>query len=487
MRKALIGILMFCIAAAAAPSDGAVVRVGLSSDIRTLNPQTANDSFSLAVMSNVFEPLVAYELTGNRIIPCLASSWTSDASFKTWTYTLRPKVLFHDGTPLTPEAVVLSFSAIQNFPATVAARGPDKVAFSLDRPNSRFNDFLAEPYFCVLSQKTLENPAHASGTGPFLFVSWEKGKKVVLRRNPDYWQKPAALEEVQFIIYPEQESLVRALSSGEIQLTDFLAGKAVKDLRALPQLVVESIIGNSTGFLNMNTRRPPFDDVRVRRAVAAALNPFELTKKFFSGSAAAPATSLVPASLFSYFSKIIVNRPEEARALLKAANWDASKTYVMLELWAVRPYMPDPHGVALEIQKELADAGIRVRVDQDPEHYFDRVAKGNCELSLNGWIADSADPVEYIAANLHSRAIGQNNASLWSDPKLDALLDSSGTLKDSELQARLKEMLAIIDREVPLIPLFYGPQTAVRSTRVQGYHVHPFYQFMMHPVRLMPE
>jgi ABC-type transport system substrate-binding protein len=487
MKNNLLFVLAFCSAALWAQEGLRTVKVGISSDIRILNPQTAIDSFSLAVMSNVYEPLVAYEATSTRIIPCLAVSWEADASFKTWTYTLRPNVRFHDGTPLTPEAVVKSFAAIPNFPAQVSPRGQDQVVFALSNANSAFNQFLAEPYFCVISAKTLEDPTRAVGTGPFQFEAWEKGKRIILKRNAVYWQKPAALDEVQFIVYPGQPALIKALTAQEIQLADFLTGEAVRDLKGKAYLSVESIMGNSTGFLSMNTRRPPFDDLRVRKAVAAAVNPFELTRRFFSGSAAAPATSMVPPTLFSHFSKIAVNQPDTARALLKEAKWDSTKTYVLLELWAARPYMPDPHGIALEIQKELAAVGIQVRLEQDPEHYFDRLAKGDFDLNLNGWIADSADPVEYIAANLHTRSIGQNNASMWSNPAFDALLDSSGVLKDKDLQARLKQILGLVDKNMPLIPLFYGPQTAVRNVRIQNYAVHPFSQLIMYPVTLSPK
>ncbi len=485
MKKILMVLLMAgSVNVQAQPAR--LAKVGMHSDIKVLNPQKAIDSFSLAVMSNVFEPLVTFEMTSTKIVPALAVSWSPDASFKIWTYTLRPGVHFHDGTLLTPDIVVKSFTGVPNFPHKVEALGADKVVFTLAAPDSNLNQLLAQPYYSIISPKMLTDASLAIGTGPFTFGSWEKGRKIILRKNPDYWQKPAALDEVQFLVYPDQASLLRALTGGEIDLVEYLVGNNLKDIKSNPKLEVESIAGNSTGFLSINTKKPPFNSVAVRKAVAMAVNPFELAKKFFLGSAGAPATSMLPPTLFVHFAKMQVNRPDEARALLKSVGWDSAKTYDLLEGWAPRPYMPDPHGIALEVQKQLGAVGITVRVVRDPENYFDRLAKGDFDLGLNGWIADSPNAAEYLAANLHTQAIGLNNSSQWSNPKFDALVDSCRILKDRELSAKIKEALALVDEEVPLIPLFYGPQTAVHSKRLQNYFVHPFTQLNMYTVSLAP-
>ena len=483
MRKFLVLSLFVCtVALAAQPRQ--VLKIGIHTDIKSLNPQKALDSFSMGVIRNIFETLVAFDETSANVVGGLATSWTTDASMKIWTYSLRPNVRFHDGSPLTPEAVAKSFAAFPKFPHKVEALGADKVAFTLASPDANFNMTLAQPYYAVLSPKMIQSATLVSGTGPFTYGSWEKGKRVTLRRNPAYWDKPAALEEVQFIVYPDQAALIKAIQAGEIDLVEYLVGNIPKDLRSDGSLELESIMGNSAGFLSFNTRRAPFTDVRMRRAAAAAVNPFELTQKFFSGSAGAPATSLLPPTFFSYFSKVAVNRPEEARRLLQEVRWDFAKPVVLLEAWAPRPYLPDPNGIALEVQRQLEAVGFKVRVERDPDRYFDRLAKGDFDLILNGWIADSPDAVDFLSAILGTRAIGQNNASQWSNPKFDALLDACRTLSGKDLAARLREALALVDENVPMIALFFGPQTVVRGKTVQGYHVHPFSRYSLYTVSL---
>ena len=479
----LLFLLSAFSASAQAPAPK-VLKVGIQADIQGTNPQRVVDSFSLSVFGNVFETLAAFSPQGVQIVPSLATAWTSDPAFKTWTFTLRPGVKFHDGSPLTADAVVRSFKAIPNFPHAVVALGTDRVSMVLNVPDANFIQVLAQPYFSVISPKMIEDPAVVSGTGPFLFAGWEKGKQVVLKKNPLYWQKPAAIDEVRFLVYSGQAAILEAAASGAIDLVDYIVGNNLKEYRANPNLVVASISGNCTGFLSINTQRPPFNDKRVRKAVAMALNPFDLTKKFFAGSAGAPASSMVPPTLYDYFSKTAVNQPDQARVLLKEAGWDGGKTYVLLEGWASRPYMPDPHGIALDIQKSLASVGIQVRVERDPEHYFTRLEKGEFDLALNGWIADSGDPVEYVSANLHTKSIGGNNAARWSNPSFDALIDACRTLNGKDLQAKFKEALSKVDEEVPLVALFYGPQTAIHSKRVLNYSVHPFVQLSVYSVSL---
>jgi ABC-type transport system substrate-binding protein len=472
-------------AAAQAPVPAPkVLKVGIQADIQGTNPQRAVDSYTLSVFGNVFETLAAFAPEGVQIVPALATEWSADAAYRVWTFTLRRGVKFHDGSPLTTDAVVRSFRAIPGLPGTITAQGDDKVVLALAVPDANFIQVVAQPYYAVLSPKMLEDPSVVSGTGPFAYAGWEKRREVILKKNPGYWRKPAELDEVRFIVLPGQAALLEAVLAGRIDLVDYLVGNTLKEHRSNPDLKVDSIMGNSTGFLNMNTTKPPFDDKRVRKAVAMALNPIALTQKFFSGSAGAPASSMVPPTLFSHFSRLPVNQPEKARALLKEAGWDGTKTFVLLEGWAPRPYMPDPHGIALEVRKALGAVGIRVSVERDPDHYFERMDKGDFDLILNGWIADTGDPVEYIYANLHSKAIGQNNAARWSNPAFDALIDACRTLKGKDLQAKLKEALARVDEEVPLVPLFYGPQTAIRNKRVVNYFVHPFEQLSVYTVSL---
>ena len=486
MKRICMTVLMMVSALAPAQAPDQTLRVGLQADIRGTDPRQVIDTLSSAVLNNVFDNLVTFDEKTLKIVPALATSWESDAGFRTWTYTLRQGVKFHDGTPFTADSVLKTLATTQNFPHKVEAQGEYKVVITLTNPNANFNQLLAEPYFGIVSPKMPLGGEPVSGTGPFRFVSWEKGKKITIRRSPDYWRGAPALEGIEFDIFNGQAEVMKALQSGVIDLAGWLVPKDIKALKANPNLVVDSATGNAVGFLTINTRKAPFNDVRVRRAIAAAINPIALTQQFFGGTAGAPASSMVPPALFSYFSKLGVNRPDAARALLKEAGWDSSKTYTLLQIWAARPYMPDPAGIAAQIQKSLAAVGIKVKVEDDPEHFFDRQLKGEFDLLMNGWIADSGDPVEFVAANLHSEAVSHNNAAGWSNPAFDKTLDAARVLSGRAFEQKFREALAMVEDQVPLIPLFFGPQTAAWSKRVQGYILHPSSQMTLYPVRIAP-
>ncbi len=482
MRIRLFFLLLFILFSFITFSE--VLKVGIQADIRSTNPQEAIDSFTLSVMGNVFEPLVTFDEKGTNLIPWLATSWKAEDGFKKWIYTLRENVKFHDGTPLTADAVVKSFSNIRNLNFKVEAIEKNKILITLPSPNANFNQILAEPYYVIVSPKMLEDKKNVSGTGPFIFSSWEKGKKIVIKRNPNYWQKTALLEEVNFIVLGNHGRIIEALKNKEIDLAEWVSGENLVELKKLSYLKVESIMGNSSGFLSINTTKPPFNDKRIRKAIAAAISPYDLAKKYFKGTAGVPASSMVPPALFSYFSKLPKNNPEVAKKLLQEANFKNTREFVLLESWAPRPYMPDPHSIALDIKASLEMVGIKVKVERDPENYFKRMESGDFDLILNGWIADSGDPVEYLESNLHSRSIGYNNASFWKNEKFDSIIGECKILTGKDLENKLKEALSIVDEEVPLIPLFHGPQTAVLSTKITGYKVHPFTQLWLYPVEI---
>lgn len=486
MKRSLAAIPLLWAALLGAQAPASTLRVGLQADIRGTDPRQVIDTLSSAVLFNVFDNLVTFDDRTLKIVPALASTWTSDPGFRTWTYNLRKGVKFHDGTPLTADAVVKTLTSAQNFPHKVEARGEDTVVVTLASPNANFNQFLAEPYYGIVSPKMPLGGEPVSGTGPFRFVSWEKGKKIVIRRNADHWRGAPALETVEFHVFSSQLEVIKALQGGSIDLASWLVPKDIKTLKANPNLVVDSATGNAVGFLTINTAKPPFNDVRVRRAIAAAINPIALTQQFFADTAGAPASSMVPPALFSHFSKLGVNRPDEARALLKEAGWDSSKNYTLLQIWAGRPYMPDPAGIARELQKALAAVGINVKVEDDPERFFDRQNKGEFDLLMNGWIADSGDPVGFVAANLHTEAIGHNNSSRWSNGPFDKALDACRVLSGRPFEQKFREVLTMVDDQVPLIPLFFGPQTAAWNKRVQGYALHPSSQMILHSIRLVP-
>ena len=158
----MIGTMLSLSLLAQAPTSASgTLRVGIQHDINATNPHQSLDTITSTVLGNVFDTLVRYADETFDIIPGLALSWTSSEDFTKWTYTLRPGVTFHDGTPLTADIVVKSFMDVPNFPIEVSRDGEMNVAFSLKEGNEKFNDILAHPSKSVIHPSMIGNGSKA--------------------------------------------------------------------------------------------------------------------------------------------------------------------------------------------------------------------------------------------------------------------------------------------------------------------------------------
>jgi peptide/nickel transport system substrate-binding protein len=188
--------------------------VGLLADPGRLDPHRATDLLSAAVVVNVCEPLVRFRPGGSRPEGALATTWAT-IDRRTWTFTLREGVRFHDGTPLDAEAVVANLERLRRlraFPGRAERAGPYVVTIALDRPDAALLATLSQPFFALQSPKRLTDDLadRAVGTGPFRLASVRPGQ-VELEANPDYWAGPPRLRRVVFRRLSDEDALVTAL------------------------------------------------------------------------------------------------------------------------------------------------------------------------------------------------------------------------------------------------------------------------------------
>ncbi|HPR64792.1 MAG TPA: ABC transporter substrate-binding protein [Thermoanaerobaculia bacterium] len=470
----MIGTMLSLSLLAQAPTSASgTLRVGIQHDINATNPHQSLDTITSTVLGNVFDTLVRYADETFDIIPGLALSWTSSEDFTKWTYTLRPGVTFHDGTPLTADIVVKSFMDVPNFPIEVSRDGEMNVVFSLKEGNAKFNDILAHPSKSVIHPSMIGNGSKAIGTGPFKFGTWQSGKSISLTPNPSWWGGKVKAPEVMFIVYPNENALVNDMIAGKIDLAEWLSGDSIPALRKADNVTVKSSLGNNVGFLAMNTSHSPFERKEVREAVAHSINVVELTRTFFPGGTGAPATTFLPPPIFKTQGHPKSYNPTQAKDLLTKSGASLSKPMVLLQTWAPRPYMPDPAGIAKAVKESLENIGFTIRIVNDPDNFFTRLRAGDFDLCLSGWIGDSSDPVEFLAANFHSNYIGLQNLPRWSDPQFDRLIQTARVSKGFPFKKAMDDALGRMGNGVPLVPLFWGAQSAAWSKSVQGYHVHP--------------
>ena len=293
------------------PRPGGSVTVGVNSEIDGFLPASSHfDNSGICYANAVFDTLTKVAADGTAR-PYLASAVVPNADMSTWTITVRPGVVFHDGSPLTADVVVANLEALRQSPLTgqavapvtsVRATGPLTVEVGCDEPLVAFPYYLSTQIGYVVALSQLSSPngsSHPVGTGPFSLVSWVPNDHLSLRRNPRYWR--AGLPYLDSLTYRpivQDASRLSSLRSGTIDLMVTRDPTAIVQLRhdsGFTQLRDQRPAGgvNDMDFIILNTAVAPTNDLAVRQALAHALDSEEITRLFGAGIAS-PDTSPFP-------------------------------------------------------------------------------------------------------------------------------------------------------------------------------------------------
>ncbi len=309
--------------------------VGMVLEPPNLDPTAgAAAAIDEVVYANVFEGLTRFSSNG-AIIPGLAKSWEISEDGLTYTFNLNTGVKFHDGTDMDALDVKFSLERAMAEDSTnaqkalfadivsVEARDPATVVITLSRPNGSFLFNMAwGDAVIVAPESAATNGTNPIGTGPFRFVDWAQGDKVVLARNPDYWGEPVALENVTFKFISDPSAAFAAMMAQDVDaFPNFPASETLPQFEADPRFKV--IVGVTEGetILSTNNQSPPLDDVRVRHAIAHAINRQEIIDGAMSGYGTPIGTHFNPSNPdYLDLTEQSDYDPDKARALLAEAG-----------------------------------------------------------------------------------------------------------------------------------------------------------------------
>ena len=478
-------------------------------DASDLDPAVATDGESVMVTTNVFDTLVACKPGTIELVPGLADRWSRSDDGLTWTFHLR-EAKFHDGTQVDADAVVFSFlrQKDKDHPAHVGDFGtwedifasvqevkavdPRTVEIRLDRPFAPFLSTMAlyavaiqsptawksegtDPATGKYKYRFTEKPV---GSGPYKFVRWTRSETVVLEAFDGYWGGPPGCAKVIFKVVEQPDKRLLDIESGQSSLMIGLSTQHIDRVKANPNLVLESQPGINVAYFAMNCSKKPFDDVRVRQAVAFAISKEKIRKAAYDDRgdiAVTPCPRLLPGHLEIEDRKQDVER---AKKLLAEAGFpDGFET----TLWCgaiSRPYMPSPPLVATQIQQDLARVGIRVKVNVVPwTQYLKDTKEGKHDTCLLGWMCDYGDTDDYLQVLLdkdNARPGTASNVSFYTGEKYHELVTKARYALDAGERVKLyEEAQRIAFEEVPMIPLMSMPDLRVRSPKVRGYAIYP--------------
>jgi len=418
----------------AVAKPGGILRIGGERDVASLDPHTSHNGWDISIMQNVYSGLVR---AGTDILPKpdLATRW----EFKTPTrleFTLRQGVRFHNGREVTSEDVKFSIERILDskipaiYASTIASiesiETPSKsvVVLNLKRPDAAIVANLSLPSMAIVAKEAVKPmPVGLTegmmGSGPFMFKEHIKGQRLVLVKNPNYYEtgKPL-LDEIHFIPLLDETARTNALRAGQVDFIEPVAPKDVNTLRRDSRTVVTGGPNLSFVAIGLNTSRKPFDDVRVRRALAYAIDRKEMVEKAFDGFAQALlGPPLIPpywaGNKETYYE---LDREKAKRLLTEAGYPDGFKTSIRIGTVSYHA------SFAAVVQSELKKVGIEVAIQASDSASASRAwAEGNFEMyPIRWWGADFVDPDGALTPPFSCK--GTYNHSRFCDRDLDKLL-----------------------------------------------------------------
>ncbi len=457
------------------PSAGTLT-AAIAGEPDQLDPQKSTAYFSFEVLENVFDTLVEPD-DNLEMRPALAESWQVSGDQLTWTFHLRPGISWHDGSPFTASDVVYSYRRIideklanvDKLSAVREIRAPDPQTVVIDvaqpTPNllTNLGGFKG---MAIVQRHNVESGEIATrpvGTGPFAFAGRTSGDSITLTANKNYWGGAPKVPGVTFRFISEPSTALSALQAGEIDWTDAIPPQRVEQLKGDDSLHLAVTPSNDYWYLALNEARKPWNDVRVRQAIAYGIDRESILQATSYGTAAANQLAIPQGN--PWYTPYDRYRHDEGRArdLLREAGV-GNQTLDML----VTTEYPETVTAAQIIADNLAALGITVNIRTvDFATWLDEQNSGHFGMLMMGWLGN-IDPDDFYYAQHHTD--GTSNAQKFSDPDVDRLLDAARTETDRAARKDDYDRAATIIADKASYIYLYNPSVIQGwSTNLTGY------------------
>lgn len=506
---ALMALMPFAASAQDTPAKGGDIVVTYKDDITTLDPAIGYDWVNWSMIKSLYSRLMDYEPGTANLVPSLAESFDVSADGLTYTFKLRPGVKFSNGRAVVASDVKYSieravnpktqgpgagfFGAITGFDAVSGGTSetlagietPDDmtVVFKLSRPDATFLHVLAINFASVVPKEAVEAAAgdfgkKPVGSGTFILKDWTIGQRLVFDRNPDYFNKDLPyIDKVTVEVGQEPLVALLRLQQGEVDIAgDGIPPAKFLEIKNSPEGAQMIVDGEQlhTGYLTLNTKIKPLDDVKVRQAINMAVNKERITR--ILNGRATPANQPLP-PLMPGYDKAFTGYAfdvEKAKALLAEAGFpDGFETV----LYSTNTD-PQPR-IAQAIQQDLAAIGVKAEVRALAQGNV--IAAGGTEgeapMIWSGgmaWIADFPDPSNFYGPILGCGGAVQGgwNWSWYCNEALDKRAIEADSMSDpakvAERQAAWGKIFTDIMADAPWVPVINERRVVAKSTRMGG-------------------
>jgi peptide/nickel transport system substrate-binding protein len=528
----LVSVVALCLSACAQSqrakgnSSGGTMVFGAAGKPTNFDPLYNSDGETFRVTRQIYDTLIKYKPGGTELVPGLAETWESSPDGKTWTFHLRHGVKFHDGTAFNAAAVCFNFDRWFNMPTAVAqsamivyadvfggfatnkgaasgtpvynscqATDDSTAVISLTRYKGAFPAAFGLPEFAISSPDALKKydadavtqtggsfsfsayaNEHPTGTGAFKFEKYDKeANTITLVRNDDYWGEKAKLDKLIFKIIPDENARKQELRAGTIDGYDLPSPQDYNSLKSDGFNVLIRPVFNIL-YLGINEKNTPaLKDLRVRQAIAYALNREQLVRTKFPDGAEV-ATQFMPKAVAGYANDVQqyphdVNKAKDLLAEAGASNLSL-KFYYPTEV--SRPYMPAPADIASALADDLKQVGITVELIGRPwtGGFKEDVQKlGKQDLHLLGWTGDYNDPGDFVGT-----FFGREKMEFgFADKTLFDELKAADATPDPAAHAAAYQQVNrdIMAKYLPSVPISHSPPAIVLSSKVKGLVASP--------------
>ena len=469
------------------PEAGTLVMV-IESSPTNLDPRVGQDAQSERIGNLIFDDQLSRGKNLD-VAPGLAERWEVPNPL-TYIFHLRRGVSFHDGRPLTSRDVKWTFDSL----LTGRVRSPKGAAYRfvdhIETPDDSTVIFhMKEPDAALLwnisdgaigivpdgsGDEIARNPI---GSGPFKFVAAETDKEVIIERNDTYWGEKPKLARVRFAIVPDAttQALELRKGSGDVIINGSFPPDTVVTLQREASLAVESAPGTRLAYLGFNLQDPILKDVKVRQAVAYALDRQRMINYLWRGQAQA-ARSVLPTQSWAYEGKVPAyeHNPDKARALLDAAGYPAVNG-VRFHITMKTSTDENTRLMVAVMQQQLREVGIALDIRSfEFGTFFSDVTHGAFQLYGLRWIGGNEDPdIFYV---FHSSRFPPNGANRghYANPKVDALIDRARREVNPAVRKPIyAELQQVLAEDLPYINLWYLDNVLVHNKRVRNLQLNP--------------
>ena len=487
-----------------------VLHRGIGYEVTELDPHLVTGVAEGNVLRALFEGLVAEDPVDLHPVPGVATRWDVSADGLVYTFHLRADARWSNGTTVTAQDFVASYRRIltpslaadyanmlyilQGAEAFHKGSAPDfaqvgatavdarTLRLTLEHPAPYFLSLITNPPWYPVPLATIEKhgPAYQRGNGwtrpgrivtngSFVLKKWVTNQVIIVEKFPGYWDAATVrLNAIHFYPLDSVDAEERAFRAGQLHLTEFAPVSKIDAYRRdSPQLLrLDPYLG--TYFYRFNTRRPPLNDPRVRRALALAVDREAIVTKILRGGQR-PALALTPPGTAGYTAAAgIPTDLPAARQLLKAAGFEGGKGLPAID---VLYNSSENHRVIAEVLQEMwrRDLGVEVRLtNQELKVTHAARRAGDFQIIRSDWVGDYLDPATFLDI---LRSDSGNNYTGWSNPNYDAALFAAArTVDPAARHALFQKAEALLLEAAPIIPLYHYTHVFLLQPAVKGWH-----------------